>query len=101
MDRLAYKVSMSIEACLLVILMSTFYLTSMIGVTEVPELCATLNMTTNLTVTSVVTDCDTTITTSTTTKVVFAIWVWAIYFTFPGTYSTQVLTNQNTALHVT
>ena len=34
MDKFAYKVSMSIEACLLVILMSTFYLTSLIGVTD-------------------------------------------------------------------
>ena len=34
MDKFAYKVSMSIEACLLIILMSTFYLTSLIGVTD-------------------------------------------------------------------
>ena len=27
--------------------------------------------------------------TATVTKAVYAIWVWAIYFTFPGTYSTQ------------
>ena len=34
MDRWAYKVSMSLEAVLLILLMSTFYLTSLIGVPE-------------------------------------------------------------------
>ena len=101
MDKFAYKVSMSIEAILLVILMSTFYLTSMIGVEEVPvlvELCnSTLfdNVTTAASATAAtsLTDCapgGIEAPTSITTKVVFAIWVWAIYFTFPGTYSTQV-----------
>ena len=93
MDRFAYKVSMSIEACLLVILMSTFYLTSMIGVTEMP---CDMERLVNSTV--VTTDCDI-ITTSTTTKVVFAIWVWAIYFTFPGTYSTQPAVTTQTFGH--
>jgi hypothetical protein len=31
MDRFSYKVAMSIEATLLILLMSTFYITSLIG----------------------------------------------------------------------
>ena len=38
MDKTAYKVSMSIEACLLILLMSTFYMTSIIGV-DITPLC--------------------------------------------------------------
>ena len=38
MDKTSYKVSMSIEACLLILLVSTFYLTSIIGVDSVPSL---------------------------------------------------------------
>lgn len=68
MDKTAYRVSMSIEATLLTLLMSTLYLTSMIGTCPEEEGCSE---------------------TSTLTKAVFAIWIWAIYFTFPGTYSTQ------------
>ena len=48
MDKFAYKVSMTIEACLLVILMSTFYLTSLIGVSDEAPLCLQ-NMTENVT----------------------------------------------------
>ena len=51
MDKFAYKVSMTIEAILLILLMSTFYLTSMIGVSDV-TLCDSsqlMNITTSLT----------------------------------------------------
>merc|ERR1719342_950987 len=103
MDRFAYKVSMSIEAVLLIILMSTFYLTSMIGVSDPESILLCDNNTMLENVTSLVSDVSTTtfsnittldcdpdnIPTSLTTKIVYAIWVWAIYFTFPGTYSTQ------------
>ena len=54
MDKFAYKVSMSIEAVLLVILMSTFYLTSMIGVTD-PVCEQLINSATNLTTTTLAT----------------------------------------------
>ena len=67
MDRFAYKVSMTIEACLLIILMSTFYLTSLIGVSDDGPLCLQ-NITANLTTT--VTDCvEESAPTSLTTKV--------------------------------
>ena len=68
MDKFAYKVSMTIEACLLIILMSTFYLTSLIGVSEdVPSSCLQ-NITEN--VTAIITDCvEQPATTSLTTKV--------------------------------
>ena len=92
MDRFAYKVSMSIEACLLIILMSTFYLTSLIGVSDTVDCeVITSSVLTNITTTAATATDDCEVTTSVTTKVVFAIWVWAIYFTFPGTYSTQVI----------
>ena len=56
MDKFAYKVSMTIEACLLIILMSTFYLTSLIGVSEdLPSSCLQ-NITEN--VTAIITDCE-------------------------------------------
>ena len=47
MDKFAYKVSMTIEACLLIILMSTFNLTSLIGVSDEAPLCLQ-NMTENV-----------------------------------------------------
>ena len=108
MDKFAYKVSMSIEAVLLVLLMSTFYLTSMIGVADpvCQELATNMtNLTTSLPSTTTASELCAEIPTSFTTKVrlpllsrriiqcsqaVYAVWVWAIYLTFPGTYSTQV-----------
>ena len=72
MDKFAYKVSMSIEAVLLVILMSTFYLTSMIGVTD--PVCLELttnitNITTTLATTTATSELCEEIPTSITTKV--------------------------------
>ena len=73
MDKFAYKVSMSIEAVLLVILMSTFYLTSIIGVTD-PVCEELITSATNLTTTTLATTTATSelcaeIPTSITTKV--------------------------------
>jgi len=113
MDRFAYKVSMSIEAVLLIILMSTFYLTSMIGVSDPESILLCDNNTMLENVTSMVSDVSTTtfsnittldcdpdnIPTSLTTKIVYALWVWAIYFTFPGTYSTQPAVTTQTFGH--
>jgi len=103
MDKFAYKVSMSIEACLLIILMSTFYLTSLIGVTDAVPCDSTLldNITTITTSPSIegIVGCAEEIPTSLTTKLVFAVWVWAIYFTFPGTYSTQPAVTTQTFGH--
>ena len=64
MDKTSYRIGMSIESVLLTLLVSTFYLTSLIGSSNISE-------------------------TSMTTKVVYAVWVWSIYLTFPGTYSMQ------------
>ena len=72
MDKFAYKVSMSIEAVLLVILMSTFYLTSMIGVTDpvCEELIASAtNLTTTTLATTATSELCAEIPTSITTKV--------------------------------
>ena len=75
MDKFAYKVSMSIEAVLLVILTSTFYLTSMIGVTDpvceelVLNMTNMTNMTTTLATTTATTELCEEIPTSITTKV--------------------------------
>ena len=73
MDKFAYKVSMSIEACLLIILMSTFYLTSLIGVTDAVPCDSTLldNITTITTSPSIegIVGCAEEIPTSLTTKV--------------------------------
>ena len=66
MDKFAYKVSMAIEACLLVILMSTLYLTSMIGVTDA-TLCDHTPLV-NVTVTPLLDCVDEMPPTSTTTK---------------------------------
>ncbi len=32
-------------------------------------------------------------------KAAFAVWIWAIYFTFPGTYSTQPAVTTQTFGH--
>ena len=48
MDKFSYKLAMTIEASLLIILMSTFYLTSLIGVSDDVPLCLQ-NMTENVT----------------------------------------------------
>jgi len=92
MDKTAYKVSMTIEATLLITLMSTFYFTSLIGVDPSP-LCEGADLVspllTNVTTTDLKDCLSQAPETATVTKAVYAIWVWAIYFTFPGTYSTQ------------
>ena len=101
MDKTAYKVSMSIEACLLILLMSTFYLTSIIGVDTTP-LCQDIAAASNLTValSNATIDCLTEAApTSLTTKIVYALWIWAIFFTFPGTYSTQPAVTTQTFGH--
>ena len=72
MDKFAYKVSMSIEAVILVILTSTFYLTSLIGVTDpvCEELVSNMsNMTTTLATTTATSELCEEIPTSITTKV--------------------------------
>jgi len=93
MDKTAYKVSMSIEACLLIILISTFYLTSMIGLDPTP-ICVDMPSTTTL-----ASDCIAQPVTSLTTKLVYAVWIFAIFFTFPGTYSTQPAVTTQTFGH--
>ena len=96
MDKTAYKVSMSIEACLLILLMSTFYLTSLIGVDTTP-LCDTI---VNATISGPAQDCVVeSPPTTTLTKAIYAIWIFAIYFTFPGTYSTQPAVTTQTFGH--
>ena len=95
MDRIGYRMSMSMLAILLVMLMSTFYFTSIIGVQNLQNpLCTEQMVMTNLTPSSpplrsaeeVVTQTNFT---TTTTKAVYAVWVWAIFLTFPGTFSMQ------------
>ena len=87
MDRVGYKVSMSIVATLLALLVSTFFLTSIIGVqsSECTELMT--NQTTSLP-TTLGSPEDVTAS-HVTTKAVFALWVWAIFLTFSGTFSMQ------------
>lgn len=81
--------------------MSTFYLTSMIGVDPAcfdHSILAVLNTSAvNSTMDpSVIADpCATTWG----TKVAYAVWVWAIFFTFPGTYSTQPAVTTQTFGH--
>jgi len=98
MDKFSYKVSMSVEACLLILLISTFYLTSLIGVDPTP-LCQDMTNST-LSVTNATLDCLTEpAPTSLLTKLVYALWIFAIYFTFPGTYSTQPAVTTQTFGH--
>ena len=98
MDKTSYKVSMSVEACLLILLISTFYLTSLIGVDPTP-LCQDMTNST-LSVTNATLDCLTEpAPTSILTKLVYALWIFAIYFTFPGTYSTQPAVTTQTFGH--
>merc|ERR1719250_111589 len=98
MDKFSYKVSMSVEACLLILLISTFYLTSLIGVDPTP-LCQNMTNST-LSVTNATLDCLTEpAPTSLLTKLVYALWIFAIYFTFPGTYSTQPAVTTQTFGH--
>ena len=72
---------------------ATFYLTSLVGVSEreVCE-CVTTTMSSILNTTAIATGsacvCDPP-ETAAITKVVYAIWVWCIFLTFPGTYAMQ------------
>ena len=87
MDRFGYKVSMSVVSILLTLLMSTFFFTSIIGVqnSECTELMTNLTISSPTLVSTENIDTPTTFT----TKAVFAIWVWSIFLTFPGTFSMQ------------
>ena len=101
MDKTAYKVSMSIEACLLILLVSTFYLTSIIGVDSAP-LCPDMADVANITLTvgnSTLGCTSGQVPTSLTTKIFYSLWIFAIYFTFPGTYSTQPAVTTQTFGH--
>ena len=75
------------------ITVATFYLTSLVGVSEreVCE-CVTTTMSSILNTTAIATGsacvCDPP-ETAAITKVVYAIWVWCIFLTFPGTYAMQ------------
>ena len=106
MDKTSYKFAMSVESILLTLLgeffkdsnkfrksnkfiaVSTFYLTSLVGVTE-REVCDCLTTT----VSSLLNTTDACVCdppeTAAITKVVYAIWVWCIFLTFPGTYAMQ------------
>jgi len=118
MDKASYKVSMSLESVLLVILMSTIYLTSLVGqdsrqlcedlctaldsnsTTELTVLCGQLAANSSNLVWAGQEDCLLEPPpTSLATKAVFAIWVWAIFFTFPGTFSTQPAVTTQTFGH--
>merc|ERR1712180_74772 len=80
--------------------MSTFYFTSSIGVENPITMCE--NMTSPLVVNATLESLDCvpqTPPTSLLTKVVYAVWVWAIFFTFPGTYSTQPAVTTQTFGH--
>ena len=86
MDRVGYKVSMSMVATLLVLLVSTFFLTSIIGVQSSD--CTELM--TNRTISSPTLGSKEDLKAPhVTTKAVFALWVWAIFLTFSGTFSMQ------------
>jgi len=93
MDKTSYKFAMSVESILLTLLVATFYLTSLVGVSEreVCE-CVTTTISSILNTTAIATDsacvCDPP-ETAAITKIVYAIWVWAIFLTFPGTYAMQ------------
>ncbi|XP_023330169.1 uncharacterized protein LOC111702648 [Eurytemora carolleeae] len=98
MDKTAYKVAMCVEASLLILLMSTFYLTSLIGVdTDCTTDTAAFLVVHEANSTLVTNPCDEP--TSLLTKIVYALWVWAIFFTFPGTYSTQPAVTTQTFGH--
>jgi len=109
---------MSLESVLLVILMSTIYLTSLVGqdsrqlcedlctaldsnsTTELTVLCGQLAANSSNLVWAGQEDCLLEPPpTSLATKAVFAIWVWAIFFTFPGTFSTQPAVTTQTFGH--
>jgi len=110
MDKTSYKVGMSIEAIFLTLLMSTFYLTSLVGTsdtavpsaldTTVPLAASNLG---NLTTLDLLTGADSTTlpaaSTPIVTKAVYAIWVWCIFLTFPGTYSMQPAVTSQTFGH--
>jgi len=105
MDRFAYKVAMLLEASLLILLMSTFYLTSLIGVSDCVEPDVIHNLTSPLAAAAFAGNSSLSESescfqeTSLTTKIVYALWVWAIYFTFPGTFSTQPAVTTQTFGH--
>ena len=105
MDKTSYKVAMSVEASLLTVLVSTFYLTSIIGmehsVPVPPDIVSISNLTISIGNDSLASTADAVPTPSTNllTKLVYALWIFAIYFTFPGTYSTQPAVTTQTFGH--
>eukprot|EP00088_Acartia_fossae_P040502 TRINITY_DN4217_c0_g1_i11.p1 TRINITY_DN4217_c0_g1~~TRINITY_DN4217_c0_g1_i11.p1 ORF type:complete len:208 (-),score=33.05 TRINITY_DN4217_c0_g1_i11:443-1066(-) len=102
MDKSAYKVAMCIESTLLIILVSTFYLTSYIGVDpDCFETTTALDLVNSTTANITLDDSPVidTCVTALSTKVAYAVWVWAIFFTFPGTYSTQPAVTTQTFGH--
>ena len=140
MDKTSYKVGMSLEAILLTLLMSTFYLTSFVGQEQTvlqttsasnlsAEACKLLEaelsrsgsatnftrlitdnaanlhfLTTSQTLESMVKDCSDhspilAPETPLSTKIVYALWVWSIFLTFPGTYAMQPAVTTQTFGH--
>lgn len=105
MDKTSYKVAMSLESVLLVLLVSTFYLTSLVGVSNPVDCdaCLLINETmfesvNNTLVPNVCDDCISPVT-SLGTKVIYALWVWCIFFTFPGTFAMQPAVTTQTFGH--
>eukprot|EP00096_Caligus_rogercresseyi_P010593 TRINITY_DN3921_c0_g1_i1.p1 TRINITY_DN3921_c0_g1~~TRINITY_DN3921_c0_g1_i1.p1 ORF type:complete len:515 (-),score=134.49 TRINITY_DN3921_c0_g1_i1:75-1619(-) len=123
MDRSSYKTAMSIESVLLTIFMGTIYVSSLFGNSEAfnaPEdLCdiffgfngsIPLEIAPNFTdymsahgLNGTIEDAFSQVCSPPETpilaKVAFALWVWAIFFTFPGTYSTQPAVTTQTFGH--
>lgn len=147
MDKTSYKVAMSLEAVLLTLLVSTFYLTSLVGVSDYDPVAAALcclnsttgNETLALAVTATTTVASTTSAisllppaaaasaasaavsaapaalaavgleadncicqppeTALSTKIVYALWVWCIFLTFPGTFAIQPAVTTQTFGH--
>jgi len=141
MDKTSYKVAMSLESVLITLLVSTFYLTSLVGMTDVlPPTSGTSFTSGNGTGTSALLpgcDCNSTIgnetllaalastpvvalttptstnvtfglqdncicqppETALSTKIVYALWVWCIFLTFPGTFAMQPAVTTQTFGH--
>ena len=87
---------------------STFYLTSLIGV-DVPSEFPTNSDLFNCTIAPLITGNSTTVfdencafeppETALITKIIYALWVWAIFLTFPGTFAMQPAVTTQTFGH--
>ncbi|XP_040574166.1 apicoplast pyruvate carrier 1 [Lepeophtheirus salmonis] len=95
MDKLSYKVAASIEAIVLTVFTATLYFTSLLGEQTSSQRCMEISknethfINSTITETSIDPELCGSLETPLAAKITFAIFIWVLFFTFPGTYAMQ------------